>query len=448
MRIFLKFLKWISITLGLLLALFIGINAFDETLDPGAAAILNAPPKVRAEDNAYFYVVGLRAPMNRAPSEFGQQCVSRLTAISKSRKETIALFRSGKTGCSSQEKTLEWKDVSTIACEQQKEGCFSHYQKQGEAIKRLAEQNKTLLQRYEQLLAMEQFEDAPYTNYVTIGLQFDLIKELYSAISVIKLQEGNIGEFVQRTSSEARFARMVLHGNSNFTSKLIASYMLNRAAHLTSDAVRVYPALAHEHAMALLSISQPLTVAERSLESARVADLRLLNSGWIVDAANEESSFFDRALFHFTFKYNATINRAYQNLSGWRDLSQLPTEQYLASGKAALARLTRTGYSGYVNMIYNPVGKYLLGLSNPTYGEYPRRIIDIAGQLRLVSLQIQIAAQKIPESEIPAFLKNADPAFRDPYTGQPMLWDKTRGIYFKGYGRVIPGQDGFISVKP
>ena len=57
MKRFLKFLKWAGITLGTLIVLFIGINAFDETLDPGAASILNAQPTVKAEENAYFYLI-------------------------------------------------------------------------------------------------------------------------------------------------------------------------------------------------------------------------------------------------------------------------------------------------------------------------------------------------------------------------------------------------------
>ena len=62
--------------LGVLLALFIGINAFDETLDPGAAAILNAQPKVKAEDNAYFYLAGMYTSTANNPSEAGRKCVA------------------------------------------------------------------------------------------------------------------------------------------------------------------------------------------------------------------------------------------------------------------------------------------------------------------------------------------------------------------------------------
>lgn len=447
MKIFLKFLKWTGITLGLIVVLFVSINAFDEVLDPGAAAILNAQSTVKPEDNAYFFLVGLGAPLDRDPGKFGLECVTRLANVAKSHKETMVLITRGNTGCTNHEIGLTWQEISDIHCRSQQEGCLSRNQKQSATIMLLANKNKIRLQRFEHLLAMEQFEDTPYANHLTAPLPLDLTNDLYSAISTIKLQEENAGEFIQRTAAEAKFYRMVLRGNSGFLSKLVALAKVNRAARLVSEAIHIYPMLAREHCAALLTISQPLTVAERSLESAIVAELRQIALTLAFAASVEEASFLDRLLTRFVLKYNATINRFYQNFPGWRDLSKLPTEQYLTLEKRMLAQLTNPWRDGYVRMLYNPMGKLLVGINNANYGDYPRRIIDADGRLRLISLQIQIAAQKIPESEISNFLQNADPQFRDPYTGLPMQWDKTRGLHFRGYGKSTPDQDGFISVK-
>ena len=88
-----------------------------------------------------------------------------------------------------------------------------------------------------------------------------------------------------------------------------------------------------------------------------------------------------------------------------------------------------------------------MGIATPAYFDYPRRIIDADGLLRLISLQIQITTQKITEPDIPAFLKGADPKFSDPYTGLPMQWDKSRGLHFRGYSKRITDKDGFVSIK-
>ena len=84
MKRFLKFIQWASAVAGVILASFLVVNAFDEDLEPGALAIIHAQPKIKPEKNAYFYLIGLSAPQGREPSEFGQQCMARLSEISKS----------------------------------------------------------------------------------------------------------------------------------------------------------------------------------------------------------------------------------------------------------------------------------------------------------------------------------------------------------------------------
>ena len=446
MKRVLKFLKWVGISLGALLALFIGINAFDETLDPGAASIINAQSKIKPEENAYLFLVGLRAPPDRAPDEFGQECVTRLVNISKSHKETVALFASGKTGCTDEKSWLAGKDISAISCESKQKSCLSHYQEQSAAIKQVALSNKLLLQRYERLLTFKHFDDASYLNLLTIALFYDPVNELHAALSAAKLQDGDTEAFIQRTANQARFYRMILRDSGNFSSKLVALVYLHRVASLVSDAVRENPKLAREHEAILLSLAQPFTVGDRSLEGVMVAELRYLASTLSLDRYGERP-LFDKLWDVFSYRYNATLNRFYRNISGWRDLSRLPTEQYLSAEKSALARVEEPLHDGYLHMVYNPVGKILLGIGYPAYAQFPWRIIDSDGRLRLTSLQIQIAAQNISESDIPAFLKNADPKLRDPYTGQPMQWDKTRGLYFPGHSDRITDKDGFVSVK-
>ena len=444
MKQFLKFIQWASAVAGVILASFLVVNAFDEDLEPGALAIIHAQPKIKPEKNAYFYLIGLSAPQGREPSEFGQQCMARLSEISKSPEATRQWLTSSDRDCARYEDTLRRKG-STIACEQQ-EFCLAHYQKHNATIKRLAEIHKTSLQRYTHLLTMDEYEEIPYVNYLAATFPLDLTSELYAAVSASKLLEGDIEAFIRRTAAEAKFYRMVLRGDSSFLSKLLALVGANRAARLASDAVSANPSLAKEYYEILLSISRPLTAAERSMGSVLRGDIKLAST--LAYGADEmDSSLHDKFLSRFIFKYKATINFKYRDLQGWRELSQLPTEKYLAAEKAALAKLTGPWRENYVHMIYNPMGKLLAGLNGVNYGDFPRRMIDSDGRLRLVSLQIQIAAQKIPEVEIPAFLQNADPRFRDPYTGLPMQWDKTRGLHFRGYAKGALAQDGVVSLK-
>jgi len=443
---YLKYIQWASVAAGAILASFLAINAFDEALEPGVLAIIHAQPTVKPEKNAYFYLIGLNAPQDHAPSEFGRQCVARLSEISKNREATMAWLTSSDRDCAKYEDTLRRKG-SSIACEQQHEFCLSHYQKQNTAIKLLAETHKTDLQRYAHLLTIEEYEEVPYTNLLTTTFPIDLANELYPAVSASKLLEGDTQAFIQRSAAEAKFYRMVLGGNSGFLSKLMAFVGVNRTARLVSDAVRAHPNIAKEYYETLLTISHPLTAAERSLESVVMSDIKYFASTSVYGADEPNTSWYDEFLARFSLKYNATLNFKYRDLPGWRNLSRLPTEKYLAAEKTALAKLTGPWRGNYVHMMYNPMGKLLTGLSSANYSDYPRRMIDSDGRLRLVSLQIQIAAKQIPETEIPAFLNNSDPRFRDPYTGQPMQWNKTQGLHFRGHGKSIVSQDGVVSVK-
>ena len=441
MKIFLKFLKWASITLGVLLALFIGINAFDEKLDPGATAILNAQPKVKAEENAYFYWAGMYTAASNNPSEAGKKCV--LAQIKIAGSGTLLISPNSAPECHEQNE-LKPLNGKLITCEWRKTPCLQQYFEQRATIKNLSAQNQIMLERYERLLEFKKFDDIHPFPRLNVFLKAPPAT-LFAAISATRLQDGDSSAFIRRTRAETNFYRMILSGETSLIPKMIGIAWLERSARWVSDAVQANPALAQQNQAALLEITRPLNVAERSLEKPMEGEFRFATSMMrSIFAAN--TSFPARWLYPLAYKQNATENYFYRNIIVWRDLSQLPTEQYLDAEKSALERLNPRR-DGYLHLVYNPMGKVLTGIGGAAYASYPRRIIDADGLLRLVSLQIQIAAQKIPESEIPAFLKRASPQLRNPYTGQAMQWDRTRGLYFHGYSERITDKEGFVSVK-
>ena len=442
MKRFLKFLKWAGITLGTLIVLFIGINAFDETLDPGAAAILNAQPKVKAEENAYFYLAGMYTAAANNPSEVGRKCVAAQLKIAQA--GTLLSDFDSVAECRGHDSLKSLEDVS-LACDWRQQSCLKQFFAQRAAIAHLAAQNKVVLERYGKLLEFKQFEDNHYLHPLAVFIKFPPAK-LYQAISVSRLQAGDASGFLNRTVAEAEFYRMVLRGESSLLYKMIGMAWLERSARLVSDAVQADPMLAQQNQAVLLQITRPYSVPERDLGKAMEGEFRLFTA-MLRTFSVHSPSFLERWFYWPLVKQNASSNYFYSNISVWRDLTQLPTEEYLAAEQFALGKLFNPWDDGYLHWVYNPIGKTLVGIATSAHADYPRRIIDADGLLRLVSLQIQIAAQKIPESDIPAFLKNADPNFRDPYTGQSMRWDKTRGLYFRGHSDRITDKDGFVALK-
>lgn len=442
MRIFLAFLKWTGIALGLFVAIFIGINLFDDQLDPGAAAILNAPPKVKPGENAYFYWAGAYTAPSENPLEVGQKCV---TAQFKGAQSGAAPSDLQSIPECREQNILRPVEDQSITCEWRKKPCLKQYFEQRATIDRLAAQNQMVMERYEQLLAFKQFEDAYYFHPST-GLPQTPPHKLYQAMSASRLQDGDTAAFIHRTAADTAFYRMVLRGETSLLYKMIGASWLERSARLVSDAVQADPLFAQQNYIELLEITRPLNALERSLEKTLEGEFRFSAATLRIVLA-ENASFFTRLLYRLAFQHNATTNYLYRDMMVWRDLSKVPSEQFLAAEKLVLKRLRKPWRGEYFKLLHNPMGKILVSLGSPNFAGYQSRMIDVDGLLRLISLQIQIAAQKVPESEISNFLQNADPQFRDPYTGLPMQWDKTRGLHFRGHGKSIPDQDGFILVK-
>lgn len=442
MRRLSKFLKWAGISLGALLALFVAINIFDEALEPGAAMILSATTKLKAEDNGYFYLAGMYASAPNNPGEIGERCVTAQIRIA----QTGVLLSGQKEvpECSGNDSFPSNAD-STLACDPRQQSCMKYYSANRGLIGEFEEHNKIVLERYGRLLKYKQFEDGYHLHPYFISIKFPPGK-LYQAVSATYLQSGNALVFINRTSIETEFYRMVLRGENSTLYRMVGVAWLERSARLVSNAVQVYPEFSRQNQAELLKIVRPFTVSERNFEKAMAGEFRYFTA-MLNMATAQSSTSVENWFYGLTVKPNATSNYAFRNIAIWRDLSRLPTEQYLAAEKPTLEKLFNPWRDGYLHWIFNPMGKTLAGMATPAYQDYLRRTIDVDGLLRLVSLQIQIAAQKIPESDIPAFLKNADPQFRDPYTGEPMQWDKTRGLYFRGYSDRLTDKDGFITVK-
>ena len=98
----------------------------------------------------------------------------------------------------------------------------------------------------------------------------------------------------------------------------------------------------------------------------------------------------------------------------------------------------------------NPVGKIL---ANTAKGDGWLRFIerqhDVEGYLRLVSLQLLIAKNKISEAAVPPFLASAPQTLRNPYNLNPMIWDsKSKRIIFEARqeSKSNPEQDRNFSV--
>lgn len=431
--------QWIAIALGALLCVFLAINAFDETLDPEAKAVLNAAHTVIKADNAYFYWVGIYTSPTNNPVESGSKCIAaqrKASQFSISDQTTIP-------ECN-ESNEIKYLNEKLASCDLRTQSCLAQYTHLHATVNQLAKQNQVLLTRYDYLLKFTQYDDT--YSIAPIFIFKVLPSTLYQAISAVRLQDGDPSGFIQNIKTENKFYRVVLSGNTSLIAKMIGRAELERSARLISEAVRMHPSIALQYQTDLLEIAHPMNSAELNLKKTMESEFRLVVQELKLSDF-DKVSMLHRLLFHIELKPNATVNQLYHNMMALASLSEIPTNQYLAAEKTTMQQLGFPPPESYFNLIYNPVGKILASFTVEPYNDYIRDIIDADGLLRLTTLQIQIAAQKIPEAAIPNFLNQAGSKLSDPYTGHPMLWDRTRGLYFRGYGNHITDKNGFVSVK-
>jgi hypothetical protein len=243
---------------------------------------------------------------------------------------------------------------------------------------------------------------------------------------------------------------MLLRENSAPVARILGIVCLVQSAKLVSDAVREAPDLSRVASPELLAIVRPMDFAERRLSRGIEIDVRYASDLLSDEVTHRrDRPIGERAYSWLLLKPNASRNLVYSLAREWLTLDRAPTADYLRAETATIARLQRrVPKVPSLDLAYNPTGKVIAAIA---YGDhwpkYFRRSIDADGLLRLVSLQVQIAAAGLKGDDIPVFLAESNPRYFDPYSGKPMQWDKTRGLYFRGYSDRLPDKDGFVAVK-
>jgi hypothetical protein len=443
LRALINWAKRLGIAAAFVLLTFLLVNAQDEALSPELKAVLAIQPLVPPGENAFLFAMGIDAEPGRNPSQAGLNYLQQVRQVVLSPEFIVAR--------KAVEESTKGKELKRFAgklpCDELKAPCLDTYMSRVDELLRLREANRLLFDRYEQLLRFNSFEDAPYVSIHETGLSQDYrVAELYRAFGAVNLKEGRPGEYVERLDRQARFNRMRLRHSGILISKLIALKELRQSARLASAAVARDPTLAKRHGPALLEILRPLSVEERQLSKAIKGEAKITQQIFYDTTTGADEVSIRGWLYGIGFKRNSTVNLIWDFKSAWLRASDIPTEGYLAVEQEVLAEQDER--VGILDLFYNPVGKFTVSLADlGRWSNFFRHIIDTHGLLRLVSLQVQIAARGVKEADIPDFLAKTDPKYHDPYTGKPMQWSKERGLHFRGYSDRLPDPDGWVSVR-
>ncbi|MCF6226847.1 MAG: hypothetical protein L3J22_11190 [Xanthomonadales bacterium] len=130
------------------------------------------------------------------------------------------------------------------------------------------------------------------------------------------------------------------------------------------------------------------------------------------------------------FQPQATHNFKYLHITkSLKKVAALNTAefyQYLESDQPAEDFASPVKWSP--SMLYNPVGKILVGIAIPAYTDYIARVHDLNGMFYLLKLQIEIALN--PDRAVEQVITNSQ--YSNPYTLKPMAYNsESHSIYFE-----------------
>lgn len=423
---------WTLATLAAIFVLLAAVNLFDEDLKPQARAALERSSKTAQAGNGFFFLQGLDAPVGADPHALGVKIAEHYRAVEHQARTmepfTTEQLYGGK-------KVAFGREAGAIRelCKGENPRCFTEYVGKRQAVAKLAASNAVLLERYGKLIAYPEYEDYAVRSPVT---PIPAFQPLFNAVTVRHAQcallvtDGRAASCLEMLEHDVAFARRMLAGSTELISKMVAARLLHLHFQFLGDLLATRPQLARSDAVRRLAL--PLAAAEKDM--SRVGTEFLTLPGLLKAPGMLGADWLEFWLLRPFLKTNATLNRAYEvhrlRIEAWSlPAAKLSKERvsYLSQMKD-LVDLRRQG----VALLYNPVGKALLGLEEPTVGEdYVLRLNDLDGLMRLVALQSEAMRKGVAPGAMPGFLKTADPQLLEPYAERPMEWNaETKAISF------------------
>lgn len=330
------------------------INWRDEPLNPKVADYLTPLPKtVLTENNAAYLILGFTAKQDQDPVAAAQQTLQEYdAALADPDKHYQANFD-----------YFSIADKQNLLCDFKEADCLTSVVKNVEAILAIGAQYpayqaryQALLQRpnYERLIKPSLVEPNPYPNFSVI-LQMQRIK--LSGL-LVEASPNAMDALYQ----DIQFWRMILSNASSLITKMVATRALSNDYHVVQYLAKNVPDVVDDRFKA------PLTAQEKDMKPVLESDFKLftnlilwMDQNHLFAMNGGEWSFLENLAGRFFFKKNATINMLYDQLERKRVAFDKGPETFKAEHERQAIEIEQT--TGGFNLIYNPMGKKLVGIA-------------------------------------------------------------------------------------
>lgn len=460
-----------KILLGLLgavvviLLVFVGINLFDEDLNPAAKPVLEIPAMTLApERNGYLYLAGFGAAPDKNPHAVGKE-IERITQAHYRQADSWLTAPKIDEKVAGRGILFPHGALDKI-CDARKQPCLDRYLAEAAKINELARANALILERYQRLIAYPGYQDRTlYTYHDPIPAYggVAVASRMTMARAALRVAAGQHRQGAEAIASDVRFWRRVLANSSTLIGKMVAVRRIEDDLKLLNELIARYPAFAREQAVLLAGVTHPLSIAEAELCSVLNQELTvgvryiyfLGQSRWKRRNEMREaigylgSSALSRLslLAPIGFLPNASLNLANDlNVAAVSFCGAKPSALggAVAESKSRVETVMKNRASG-LDLLYNPLGKLIMDVATPALEDYRYRLIDLDGYLRATALHARIRATGTPDNAVPGFIAQAGAAYHDPYTDKPIVWDaKARTLTITWNGK--PKKEGGVAV--
>jgi hypothetical protein len=436
-----------------LLVLFILINLYDPALDPKAAeALKSAQPTVPDKDNAYFALFGIGVTPVQDPHQQGMEMVAKYNAWMRDAPgtpkdaEVLQKAFTARDQIMKPTAVLPWRgDNEKNLCNQPRLGCLTGYVHKRAQIDTLSQNNRVRLARYRSLYRYPNFREtivermsyggAPFADFAASEHDTSL------AEIGIKAVDGRVEDALHGLSEDTAYWRRVLAGTNSTVTKAIATAFLDRNYALLSEIAATYKTQPQRLALAQPMLT-PLSADERNWNWQVMSDFQqfadlLLNipNETGMEGIDPEMWALDWLPQRLVYKRRASVNLLYRQRQYGLTIATAPGDDYIGAIERTRDAVAATTRIPRLDMIYNPVGKVLIAIAEPSYlyARYAARSHNLEGKIRLVRLQIEMDRQHVPMDAIERHLETSPAELRDPYLKKPMRWDSTtRELWFDG----------------
>ncbi|WP_043312007.1 hypothetical protein [Pseudomonas sp. ML96] len=388
---------WISLASLLLLAALTWLWWQDEPLTPQAKVWLEAPA-APADSAAYYQLLGLDAPAGQEPEAVGRQLLQahRQWRAQHGFSDPLVAASGG-----------ERIELPSGLCALGEPGCLHQLQGNSADLAALLRHHAELLQRYEHLLALSDYQtlsqpsmDEPLANFTSL----ERANRLRAVQALMLAEEARGAEALALLQQDVAMLRGWLARADN----LILKMMLVR---LLSDDLDAIAQLYRAGLVPRPEAQPALSEAERSLQGAMQREFALVGSGLLTLLDNPQTAAEMGVLrwqLRWLYKPQMTVNDslpAYQRVAANSRLDTLAFVRSLAAPVRDEQSLWRR--------VRNPMGVILGQVALPDFNRYLARLHDLDAKLALFNA-----------------LGQAAPEVDSPYRpGQRASWDAERESY-------------------